>query len=196
MKHKEKAEKSQAVNTSEEVFTDKNLGIEVEIKEESKETTESLDALKKQLDEKTLQCDENYNRLLRMQAEFDNFKKRTAKEREELFVSSLEKITKELLPVIDNMERAVASFRTNGLEASYVDGVEMIQKQLFAVMEKNGLKEIEAEGLEFDPNVHHAVMQVEGEADEENKVKEVLQKGYFLGNRVIRPSMVKVVINN
>ncbi|MDF2839260.1 MAG: grpE [Clostridia bacterium] len=195
MKQKGKVEKASA-EAAEELHIDKTMGVEVEtpVGGNSEEDTEVLQ-LKKQLEEKTQQVDENYNRLLRMQAEFDNFRKRTIKEKEELYVLSLEKVVTELLPIVDNMERAIAAFKKNGLENSYVDGVDMIQKQLFAVLEKNGLKEIEALGMEFDPNLHHAVMQVEGSCEEVNKVKEVLQKGYFLGSKVIRPAMVQVVSN-
>lgn len=198
MKHKDKSEKTSAHDAAEEIHTDKTMGVEVEMPEVEKAAGQSseVEQLKKQLEEKTQQCDENYNKFVRMQAEFDNFRKRTVKEREELYFTSLEKIVTELLPIVDNMERAIGSFKSNGLDSSYVDGVDMIQKQLLTILEKNGLKEIEAKGAEFDPNLHHAVMQVEGDAEDENKVKEVLQKGYFLGAKVIRPAMVQVVVNN
>jgi molecular chaperone GrpE len=218
MKHKDNKEKNSAVE-AEDMHEDKTMGIEVEIPENEKNSEESseLEELKKKLketsklldentrllnekadllEEKTKQCDENYSRFLRMQADFDNFKKRTARERDELFFTSLESIVKDILPIIDNMERAIDSFKSSGLENTYIDGLEMIRNQLFMVLEKNGLKEIEALGLDFDPNMHHAVMQVQGERDEQNKVKQVFQKGYFLGSKVIRPAMVQVVVNN
>ncbi len=198
MRRKEEKEKASTTAAAEELHTDKAAGIEVnEVEAETvSEVASEAENLKKQVEEKTQEAQENYNKFLRMQAEFDNYKKRTAREKEELYITSLEKVMKELLPIVDNMERALASFRNSGLESSYADGVDMIQKQLFSVLEKNGLKEIEAEGQEFDPNIHHAVMQVEGSEDEENKVKTVLQKGYYLGSRVIRPAMVQVVVNN
>ncbi|HYE08587.1 MAG TPA: nucleotide exchange factor GrpE [Patescibacteria group bacterium] len=198
MKHKDKVDKKSADKAAEEMHTDKTTGIEVEVPEQANtaEYGVEVELLKKQLEEKTQQCDENYNKFVRMQAEFDNFRKRTAKEREEIYVTSLEKIVTELLPIVDNMERAIGAFKSNGLDSSYIDGVDMIQKQLFVILEKNGLKEIEALGMDFDPNMHHAVMQVAGAAEEENKVKDVLQKGYFLGSKVIRPAMVKVIVNN
>jgi molecular chaperone GrpE len=127
-----------------------------------------------------------------MQADFENYKKRIAREREEFYYSSLEGIVKEVLPVIDNLERALLAFKGDNLDNKYIDGIDMISKQLFSILEKNGLKEIEALDKEFDPNIHHAVMQVEGEEDEENKVKEVFQKGYTLGTKVVRPALVKV----
>lgn len=197
MKHKDKGSEKPATEATGEMHTDKTMGIEVEVAEDANtvEQTSIVEMLKKQLEEKTQQSDENYDRFLRMQAEFDNFRKRTAREREELHNMSLEKIVTELLPIVDNMERAISIFKSNCLDSSYIEGVDMIQKQLLAILEKSGLKEINALGMDFDPNMHHAVMQVAGDAEEENKVKEVLQKGYFLGSKVIRPVMVQVVSN-
>lgn len=153
---------------------------------------DELAQLKKSLEDKAKEAEENFNRFLRMQADFENYKRRIAREREELYYLSLEGVVKEILPVIDNLDRALNSFRADNLESKYVEGLDMISKQLFGVLEKNGLKEIEALNQEFDPNIHHAVMQVEGEEEEENKVKEVLQKGYTLGIKVVRPALVKV----
>lgn len=146
----------------------------------------------KEVEELKKQAEENYNRLLRMQADFDNYKKRVAKEREDMYYTALETIVQHLLPVVDNMERAAAAFRNDQLDEKYINGVEMVFKQLLDVLDKNGVKEIEALEKEFDPNIHHAVMQVPGEDEDENKVKEVFQKGYILGSKVIRPALVKV----
>lgn len=198
MKRKDNKEKDTAPEAV-EMHMDKAAGIDVELSEEEATPTEpaaETDKLKSQLEEKTKQCEENYNKFLRMQADFENYKKRVTREREELYFTSLERVITDVLPIIDNMERAIAAFKKDNLDNNYVDGVDMIYKQLFAVLEKNGLKEIEAVGQEFNPNLHHAVMQVQGTADEENKIKEVLQKGYFLGSKVIRPAMVQVVVNN
>lgn len=198
MKRKDNKEKDTAPEAV-EMHMDKAAGIEVELSEEEATPAEpaaETDKLKSQLEEKTKQCEENYNKFLRMQADFENYKKRVTREREELYFTSLERVITDVLPIIDNMERAIAAFKKDNLDNNYVDGVDMIYKQLSAVLEKNGLKEIEAVGQEFNPNLHHAVMQVQGTADEENKIKEVLQKGYFLGSKVIRPAMVQVVVNN
>lgn len=198
MKRKDNKEKDTAPEAV-EMHMDKAAGIDVELSEEEATPAEpaaETDKLKSQLEEKTKQCEENYNKFLRMQADFENYKKRVTREREELYFTSLERVITDVLPIIDNMERAIAAFKKDNLDNNYVDGVDMIYKQLFAVLEKNGLKEIEAVGQEFNPNLHHAVMQVQGTADEENKIKEVLQKGYFLGSKVIRPAMVQVVVNN
>lgn len=197
MKRKDKTVEKPTTEATSEMYVDKTTGIEVEIAEDvnNADQNSEIEKLKKQLAEKTQQCDENYDRFVRMQAEFDNFRKRTIKEREDMYIMSLEKIVTQLLPIVDNMERALNIFKASNLDNSYIDGVDMIQNQLLSILEKNGLKEIEAMGMDFDPNLHHAVMQVEGDAEEENKVKEVLQKGYFLGSKVIRPTMVQVVSN-
>ena len=181
-------------------FVDKVSGNEVvdtdSLESSGAEGASELEALKKQLEDKAKQSEENYNKYLRMQADFDNYKKRVSKEREELSVMSLENIMKQTLPVVDNMERAIAAFKNDNLDSKYTDGIDMVYKQLQSVLEKNGLKEIEAEGMEFDPNVHHAVMQVDAGPENENKVVEVFQKGYTLGSKVIRPTMVKVAVSS
>lgn len=169
------------------VKTENSIGSEQEIVNE-------VDELKSKLEGITKQSEENFGKFVRMQADFDNFRKRIAREKEELYYASLEKIVMEILPIVDNMERAIAAFKSDNLDNKYVEGIDMVQKQLIDVLKKNGLKEIEAENMTFDPNYHHAVMQVEGNKDEENKIMEVLQKGYLLGSKVIRPSLVKVAV--
>lgn len=154
----------------------------------------STESLEKEAEELKKQSEENYNRLLRMQADFDNYKKRVARERDDMFNNAVETIVQQLLPVVDNMERAADSFRNDKLDEKYVSGVEMVCKQLIEVLEKNGVKEIEALEKEFDPNIHHAVMQAPGDEEDENKIKEVFQKGYILGSKVIRPTLVKVSV--
>ena len=140
------------------------------------------------------QSEENYNKLLRMQADFENYKKRVAKEREDMYHNALETVAGQLLPVVDNMERAVEAFRKDQLDEKYICGVGMVFNQIIDVLDKIGIKEIETLGKDFDPNMHHAVMQAPGEDEDENKVKEVFQKGYIIGNKVIRPTLVKVSV--
>lgn len=155
----------------------------------------SAEDYEKEIEELRKQCEDNYNKLLRMQADFDNYRKRVAKEREEMYSSALEEIVADLLPVVDNMERAVEAFKNDKLDDKYVSGVEMVFRQFMDVLARKGVKEIEALDKDFDPNIHHAVMQVPVEDEnDENKVKEVFQKGYMLGNKVIRPTLVKVSV--
>lgn len=167
---------------------------EVENKEAENKEVENKEVENKEVEELKKQCKDNYNRLLRMQADFDNYKKRVAKEREDMYNNALETIAGQLLPVVDNMERAAEAFRKDQLDEKYICGVEMVCKQLIEVLEKNGIKEIEALEKDFDPNLHHAVMRTPGEDEDENKIKEVFQKGYIHGNKVIRPTLVKVSV--
>ncbi|NLM45212.1 MAG: nucleotide exchange factor GrpE [Firmicutes bacterium] len=128
------------------------------------------------------------NRLHRMQADFDNYRKRLANEKKEWFTQAVCELISELLPVIDNLERALAA---EGSVESVREGVKLVHKQLMEILGKQGLQVIEACGKEFDPVYHHAVMQVECD-EPENTVVEELQKGYKVNERVIRPSLVKV----
>lgn len=142
---------------------------EEEVKEEGKEDTEEL-------------------RYLRLMADFQNYKKRVEKEKRDLYSYANEKLMNELLAVVDNFERAL----DHDADEGFKEGIEMIFKQLQDVLEKSGLAEIPALGEEFDPNVHSAVMTEETEDYESGKVSGVMQKGYTLNGKVIRPTMVKV----
>ena len=141
------------------------------------------DALEAQLKEKN-------DRILRLQADFENFRRRTAKEKEELTAVITQNMLGDLLPLLDNFERAMAVEQTDG--EAFRKGVEMIFTQLKEVLNKNGLEHIEAEGQPFDPNVHQAVMRVENPDVSDGTVTQVLQKGYRAKGRVIRPAMVQV----
>lgn len=129
-----------------------------------------------------------FARLQRLQADFDNYRKRVRSERQEWATQSLCDLIRELLPVVDNLERAK---QAEGSAEAILAGVDLVHKQFLAVLEKYGLSVIEACGIQFDPTLHHAIMQVECDAPE-NTVVEELQKGYRLKDRVLRASMVKV----
>ncbi len=131
--------------------------------------------------------DEKYMRLM---AEFQNYKKRVAKEKQDIQSFANEKIITELLEVLDNFERSLE--HSSDADENYVKGMEMIFQQLKTAMEKAGLKEIQALGEDFDPAVHNAVMQEESDELESGKVSKVLQKGYKLNDKVIRAAMVAV----
>lgn len=130
------------------------------------------------------------DRLLRLQADFDNFRRRTRQEKDEFFKYANQDLLTSLLPVIDNFERALAA--NDKTDDPYAAGVNMIYKQLMEVLTKEGLAQIEAVGTEFDPNLHEAVMSVKSDEHGPNIVIEEFQKGYKFKERVIRPSMVKV----
>ncbi|WP_134700129.1 nucleotide exchange factor GrpE [Ammoniphilus sp. YIM 78166] len=138
------------------------------------------------------EAEENYNRYLRVQADFDNFRKRTRKEKEELLKYASLPVIESLLPALDNLERALSAGQNAEHSDSLVKGVEMVLRQIQQVLEQEGLQAIEAEGKPFDPQYHQAVMQEESADHEAGIVIQELQKGYILKDRVVRPAMVKV----
>ena len=152
---------------------------------------EDMSGIMNDLEGKNRQVEELNNRLLRLQADFDNFRRRSRQEREELSQTVACGVIKELLPVVDNFERALAAGPEQEA-AQLLTGVEMVYRQLLNCLEKFGLAPIEAVGCQFDPAVHEAVMRVEDSGQLEGTVLEELQKGYSVQSRVIRPSMVKV----
>ena len=154
---------------------------------------EEIEALKGQVDGLNKDLQEKKDRLLRLQADFDNFRRRSAKEREEISAVVTQNFCKDMLPLLDNFERAMAA-ETKDVEA-FQKGVEMIFTQFQEILKKNGLEHIEAIGQKFDPNFHQAVMRVEDPEKEDDTVAQELQKGYMVKGRVVRPSMVQVVSN-
>lgn len=132
-----------------------------------------------------------YNRMQRQQADFSNYRKRVEKEKGRIKLQTTVDIINDILPVLDNFERALEQIDK---EDDFNKGVKMIYKQLITFLDKQGVKEIEALGDEFDHNFHQAVMQVESDEHDSGIVVEVIQKGYILEGKVIRPAMVKVVM--
>ncbi len=130
------------------------------------------------------------NKYLRLMADFQNFKRRSEKEKADVYAYANEKIVLQLLDVIDNFERALEC--TDTAEKGFAEGMELIFKQLKDVLKNSNVEEIEALGVDFDPNFHNAVMMEDTEEYESGKVSAVLQKGYMLNGRVIRATMVKV----
>lgn len=134
-------------------------------------------------------AEDQNEKYIRLMADFQNYKRRVEKEKSEIYDYANQKILAELLTVLDNFERALAQ---ECADEAYEKGMEMIFKQFREVLEKSGLEEIEAQGKEFDPNFHHAVMTDSSEEYESGQVTDVLQKGYTLHGKVVRPAMVKV----
>ena len=153
-----------------------------ELKQENCVEDNELNSVKSELEETT-------DRLKRLMAEFDNFKKRSAKEREGLYNSLLSDIVGSFLPVVDNLEKAVNS---NTEDEGYKQGVELVLKQFMDVLSYLGVKEIEGVGSTFNPEYHEAVSLVQDETLGEKEIKEVFRKGYKIGEKVIRHSMVVV----
>ena len=149
--------------------------------------------LEAQLEAKEKEAKENYDRLLRVSAEFENYKKRTSRELEEFRKFANQSLIKELLSVVDNLELAMNS--TNGhktIDQGLLQGLDMTHTEILKVFEKFNVKPIEAKGQIFDPTFHEAVMQEETDEFDENTVINELQKGYLIHDRLLRPSMVVV----
>lgn len=183
------AEKKEHNNTNQSTDqnTDKNIP---DVKTPVSSAPEAPDKSEKsELDKLKQELQQKEDMLLRLAAEYDNFKKRTEREREALAEYVKAQTLKSLLPTLDNTERALASDPSS---PDYVKGVELIVKQLKETLIGLGLSEIPAEGEQFDPELHEAVMHIEDESVGENTVVKVLQKGYKVGDTVIRPAMVQV----
>lgn len=169
---------------------DNNLEATIDEMDNDKET--NIDELLEKYNNKATEYEELSNRYIRLQADFNNFRKRTEKERESIYQYASQDLITSLLPVIDNFDRALKVDTEESTLESLYKGVEMVYKQLMEALQSNGLEEINALGEKFDPNYHHAVAQEEKENYDENVVTEIFLKGYKIKEKVIRPSMVKV----
>ena len=147
---------------------------------------------KEKKDKKDEKIEELTDRVRRQMAEFDNFRKRTEKEKNQMFETGAKSIVEKILPVVDNFERGLAAVTEEEKGTPFVEGMEKIYKQMMTMLEEAGVKPIEAVGQEFDPNFHNAVMHVEDEELGENIIAEEFQKGYTYRDSVVRHSMVKV----
>ena len=147
---------------------------------------------KKEKDPRDQKIEDLTDQLKRTMAEFDNFRKRTEKEKSAMFEMGAKDILEKILPVVDNFERGLAAIPEEAKDGSFAKGMEMIYKQLIKMLEDVGVTPIEAVGKEFDPNFHNAVMHVDDENLGENVVASELQKGYMYRNSVVRHSMVQV----
>lgn len=147
---------------------------------------------KEKKDRKDEKIEELTDRVRRQMAEFDNFRKRTEKEKTQMFETGAKSIVEKILPVVDNFERGLVAVTEEEKGTPFVEGMEKIYKQMMTVLEEAGVKPIEAVGQEFDPNLHNAVMHVEDEEFGENIIAEEFQKGYTYRDSVVRHSMVKV----
>jgi molecular chaperone GrpE len=193
---KESAKEAEAAeDTASETETQEADAEETEEAEEtSKEASDDNKKgfFKKKKDKKDEQIEDLTDRLRRQMAEFENFRKRTEKEKSQMFDMGAKTIVEKVLPVIDNFERGLAAVPEDKKEDAFVVGMDKIYKQFLTTLEEAGVKPIEAVGQEFDPNFHNAVMHVEDEELGENVVAEELQKGYMYRDTVVRHSMVKV----
>ena len=171
---------------------DRQMGEDGEAPEKKPVEQMTKAELKEELQEVLQTSEENYDLFLRSQADIENLKKRNAREKEEWIKYSNESLIKELLPVVDNLEKAMSHSQDENSIEALREGVELTLKGLIGTLAKAGLGEIEAKGESFDPNFHHAVSELEDENVEPGVVIEELQKGYRLRERLIRPALVVV----
>ncbi len=183
----EEADNTEETGTVTEDISEDNSGESVD-KEEKKGFFKKKD----KKDKKDLQIEELTDKYRRTMAEFDNYRKRTEKEKSAMYEIGAKDIINKILPVVDNFERGLATIPEAEKGSPVAEGMDKIYKQLTKTLEDLGVKEIEAEGVEFNPDFHNAVMHVEDESLGENVVAEVLQKGYTYKDSVVRHSMVKV----
>lgn len=174
---------------------EENLGPDAATSAESDSDTAAPDEIEQRLEAATREAAENYDRLLRVSAEFENYKKRSARDMEDFRKFANQQLVKDLLPILDNLELALKSASekeksTNGL----LEGIELTRKEILRVLEKHNVKQIDALGKPFDPSFHEAVMREETDDHPENTVTTELQKGYLMNDRLIRPSMVAVAM--
>jgi molecular chaperone GrpE len=157
-----------------------------------------ISEIKAKLAEKEKEATANYDKYLRAIAELDNYKKRAAKEKIEIIKYGKEDVIKDILPFVDSLDRALEHAEGTNDTQSFKEGLKLIQDQLLNSLKKHGVERIDCCGKEFDPNFHEALMQVDGEHLEENKVVNEFERGYLLNGRLLRPSKVSVCkkINN
>ena len=196
----EDAEAAEAENVSEEASEDKaadeTLEDDASAETEDKDSDDKKDGLfkkKKKKDKKDEEIENLTDRLKRQMAEFENFRKRTDKEKGQMFDMGARTIVEKILPVIDNFERGLASVPEENQDDPFVSGMQMVYKQLMTELEAAGVKAIECAGEEFNPDFHNAVMQVESEELESGTIAQELQTGYMYKDSVVRHSMVSVV---
>lgn len=181
-----KYEEAEKVNSqSQGSQEDEQAEIEIEV--------DSDESLQKKLDDALAESKQHYDRLLRVSAEFDNFKKRSTRDADEFRKYANEALLKDLLQVVDNLERAIVSATDSGdSDTCVVEGVQMTLDAILKIFSKFGVTPIEAIGKPFDPAFHQALMQQETDAHPENAVMSEMQKGYLLRDRLLRPAMVVV----
>ena len=183
----------------EEVASEKEEELKEEVKAEdnaateAEETSASEDAAESKKTKEQEKIEELEDRVKRQLAEFENFRKRTDKEKEQMFETGARSVLEKILPVVDNFERGIANIKPEDEEDPHAAGMKMIYKQLMTELEKLEVKPIEAVGCEFNPDFHNAIMQEASDEYESGFVSKELQKGYMYRDTVLRHSMVAVV---
>ena len=166
--------------------------LRLHMEEERKGKEKEIEELKKKLEEKEKEIKEHHDRLLRLAADFENYKKRAAKEKEDWTKFANEDLIRAILPFLDNLERAVNHAQKASDTGVLIEGVRLTLQQLLQTLNKFGLSTFESVGKPFDPTVHEAMLVVETDKHEPNQVVEEFQKGYLLNDRLLRPATVSV----
>ena len=192
MANEEQVVKEEAVEQETPSVEELNVGAEAEGQEIIDEEKDELTLANEKIAELTKELDESENRMARLQADFENYKRRIRLDQEASVKYRAQNVISDLLPALDNFERALKVDASDDKTKSILQGMEMVLRGIMEALQKEGVEVIESVGKQFDPNFHQAVMQVEDADAEPNTVLEEFQKGYKLKDRVIRPTMVKV----
>ncbi len=180
-------------NSREKEESSEDESIKGDLKAEGEKGELSLEELKKRLEEKEKEAETYYDKLLRTQAELENFKKRASKEKADLLEFGNAGLVKELLPIVDNLERASEHAKKSGDSRAFGEGMEMILKDFLGQLKKFGVQSFSSIGERFNPLKHEAVAQIEDNEHEPFTIVSEFQKGYFLKDRLLRPAIVTVV---
>ncbi|ADL12145.1 nucleotide exchange factor GrpE [Acetohalobium arabaticum] len=191
-KEKEEAELEDEAELESEEVTEDSVDEAMDEELEVSDLKEQIEDLEKELERSEQEKEEYINKLQRQRADFSNYKNRVKKEKDNLKENATKELVSELLPILDNFERALASSAEDENLADFMEGMEMISRQLVKVLQQEGLEEISTVGEEFDPNLHEAVAKEPSEEYESGIVIEELQKGYSFNGQVLRAAMIKV----
>jgi molecular chaperone GrpE len=189
---KHRVQETQGEEGSEVLLENFGQELQTHLEEEKKEKAKEIEELKKKLEEKEKEVKEHYDRLLRVAADFENYKKRATREKEEWTKFANEDLIKAILPFIDNLERAVNHAQKVENTGVLIEGVRLTIQQLLQTLNRFGLSPFESLGKPFDPTMHEAILLVPTDQHEPNQVIEEFQKGYLLNDRLIRPATVSV----
>lgn len=191
MKRKEQNEKMVDEKKVEEIL-EGEIELETMTDQKLDETSEDATDVEQKTSETESLAKDYLDKLQRTMAEYDNFRKRTIKEKSQMYENGAKEVFEKIIPIVDNFDRALTSISEEEKGTSFAQGIEMIYKQLIGTLNNLGVEEMDALHKEFDPNLHHAVSHEENEAFGANEIIEVFQKGYMFKDRVLRFSMVRV----
>ena len=188
-------EKEQELSKAGETSTDAVKPVAVEtglLEPEDNELQTQIDALQAELGQAQAQADEYLNGWQRSRAEFANYKKRVEREQAQIYQNASGELIKRYLEIVDDLDRALKNRPQEGEGAAWASGVELVYRKLLAILENQGVKSMDAEGQQFDPTLHEAITSEDSDQHESGQIIEVVQKGYTLGDRILRPAMVRV----